>query len=143
MLQKIKKVLCWGSFDILHKGHIKFFEDAKKQGDYLIVIVISDKAIYENKGKYPTNNQKQRAKELKKLKIIDKVLEFSNNLDDNFKLIESINPEVIVFGYDQKTSIEKKLKQYLSYKRIFPKYYISKEFSGGVHSSHLRKCYKK
>ena len=48
----MKKVFCWGTFDKLHEGHRKFLEDAKSKGDHLTVIVVSDGAVYENKGKY-------------------------------------------------------------------------------------------
>ena len=43
-----KLVLCHGVFDLLHIGHIKHFEDAKKQGDILIVSITPDKHV--NKG---------------------------------------------------------------------------------------------
>ena len=42
----------FGTFDILHKGHEEFLKDAKSQGDFLIVNVVSDKLVYENKEKY-------------------------------------------------------------------------------------------
>ena len=47
--QKKKIILCHGVFDVLHIGHIKHFYEAKKNGDYLIISVTSDK--YVNKGK--------------------------------------------------------------------------------------------
>ena len=49
-LKKIKKriVLCHGVFDLLHYGHIKHLEEAKKQGDILIVSITHDKYIDKN-----------------------------------------------------------------------------------------------
>jgi len=134
----MKKVLCWGTFDLLHEGHKEFFKDAKKQGDYLVVVVISDKTVYENKRRYPINNQKQRAEALRNVEIIDKIIEVSKDLDSNFKLIKTIKPAVIVFGYDQKSLIEQRVKEYLNSQKMYPKYHYSKEFAGGKHSSHLR-----
>ena len=131
------KVICFGTFDILHEGHTRFLEDAKKQGDYLDVIIISNKAVFENKGKYPINSQEKRIENLGKLKIADKIIKVSDDLGSNLGLISSINPDVIVFGYDQQTNFEKRLKDFLDSNGLKPEYYISKEFAGGIHSKNL------
>ena len=47
----MKKVMCAGTFDIVHKGHIYFLEQAKKFGDYLVVVVARDSTSEKNKGK--------------------------------------------------------------------------------------------
>jgi len=62
----IKKVFCWGTFDKFHEGHLEFLKDAKSKGDSLTVIVVSDKAVFENKRKFPKENQKERIKKIKK-----------------------------------------------------------------------------
>ena len=49
--RKRKIVLCHGVFDLLHLGHIKHFEEAKKQGDVLIVTVTPDKHVYKGPNK--------------------------------------------------------------------------------------------
>ena len=135
----MKKVLCFGTFDILHDGHKEFLKDAKKYGNFLIVNVISDKLVYENKKKYIINKQIDRIKNLKKLGIVDKIIKVSDNLEENLKMIGSLKPDVIVFGYDQKTDFRDKLKDFLDSVNIKPEYKESKEFAGGIHSSHLRK----
>ncbi len=129
----MKKILCFGTFDILHKGHIKFLEDTKKQGGYLIVIIIHDNLVYENKKKFPKNNQKTRALNLKKLKIADKIIGVSNNKDNNIKLIKKINPDIVFLGYDQKSNFISLLKKELRK----TKFIRSKEFARGIHSSRL------
>ena len=54
-----KIVLCHGTFDLLHIGHIKHFKEAKTLGNKLIVTITSDK--YVNKGpKRPAFNEKYR-----------------------------------------------------------------------------------
>ena len=135
----MKKVLCFGTFDILHQGHKEFFEDAKKQGDYLIVIVISNKLVYKNKKRYPVNSQEIRAKNLEKIKIIDEIIKVGDDFNSNLELIKSLSPDVIVFGYDQKTEIEDKIINYLNFNKLFPKVYYSKKLAGGIHSSLLKK----
>ncbi|MEK6833632.1 MAG: adenylyltransferase/cytidyltransferase family protein [Nanoarchaeota archaeon] len=131
----MKKVLCFGTFDILHKGHEEFLIDAKAHGDFLIVIIVSDKLAYENKKRFPRNNQKARAINLKKLGLADRIIAVSDNKEDNLKLIKKINPDIIVFGYDQNSNFIKELKKFLKKEGIKIKYYKSKEFAEGIHSS--------
>ncbi|MEK6917332.1 MAG: adenylyltransferase/cytidyltransferase family protein [Nanoarchaeota archaeon] len=133
----MKKVLCFGTFDILHEGHKKFLIDAKKQGDFLIANVISDKAVLENKKIKPINNQRKRALNLKKLNIANKIIAVSDDNTKNFLLIKNINSKVIAIGYDQKSNFIDELKNFLKKEGLKPRYYVSKEL-GGIHSSHLR-----
>ena len=69
-----KIVLCHGVFDLLHIGHIKHFEEAKKFGDVLIVSVTSDEFV--NKGpNRPVFNLALRAEALIALECVDYVIE--------------------------------------------------------------------
>lgn len=135
----MKKVLCSGTFDVLHDGHLKFLKDAKRQGDYLIVNVINDRNVFENKGRYPINNQEKRILNLKRLGIADEIIAVSDDNNKNMQIIKEINPDIIVFGYDQSSKFINELKKFLDKEKIYPKYYISKEFAGGIHSSKLKK----
>lgn len=75
-------VLCTGNFDILHIGHVRLFEFAKKLGHFLIIAIDSDKKIKEDKGlARPFNNQIDRVEVLKSIKYIDEVLLFDNQED--------------------------------------------------------------
>lgn len=92
-----KIVFCSGCFDILHKGHIKFLEEAKKQGDILIVALNSDSSVKQNKGEgRPLNSGENRAKVLASLDLVDYMVIFSEK--NPIKLIELIKPEVFVNG---------------------------------------------
>ncbi|MFA4953512.1 MAG: adenylyltransferase/cytidyltransferase family protein [Candidatus Pacearchaeota archaeon] len=135
----MKKVLCFGTFDILHEGHKEFFKYARKYGNFLIVSVISDKIVYENKKKYPLNFQDERIKRLEELNVVDRIIKASDNLEENLKLLSSLKPDVVVFGYDQKSYFEKTLRKFLNSVGINPEYKRSDEFAGGIHSSHLRR----
>lgn len=134
----MKKVFCWGTFNKLHEGHKKFLEDAKSKGDHLTVIVVSDEAVYENKGKFPEEKQKKRIGKIKKISIADKIICASDNYTSNFELIARLKPDIFVFGYDQDKKFIDKIKKYLKKKGISTKYYISREFVGGIHTSKLR-----
>lgn len=134
----IKKIFCWGTFDRLHEGHIKFLEDAKSKGDHLTVIVVSDKQVYKNKGKFPKENQKERIKKIRKTNIADEIICAVDNCQSNFELISELKPDIFVFGYDQDKKFINKIKEYLTKNNIVVEYYISKEFANGIHTSNLK-----
>jgi FAD synthetase len=106
----LKKVMVFGSFDLLHEGHKFFLNEAKKQGDFLVVVVGRDFTIKKIKNEFPFENETLRLKKLKELKIADKII-----LGDekNF-LIPILNekPNVICLGYDQ-NSFTSNLKEKL------------------------------
>jgi D-beta-D-heptose 7-phosphate kinase/D-beta-D-heptose 1-phosphate adenosyltransferase len=88
-----------GCFDILHKGHVEFLQDAKKLGDYLIVAINTDESVSRLKGlDRPINNYEARSTVLSGLQCVDWVVEFSEDTPE--KLIEKILPDVLVKGGD-------------------------------------------
>ena len=90
-----------GCFDILHAGHVELFRKAKKQCDFLIVALNSDKSVRLIKGKNrPINNIKNRIKVIKSIKYIDKVIVFNDK--DPLKIIKKIKPDIIFKGSDYK-----------------------------------------
>lgn len=136
----MKKVLIFGTFDGLHPGHLNFFEQAKKYGDYLIVVVARDKTVKKMKNRFPLRNEMERLGTLQKCKLIN---EARLGYEDNpYGIIEEIAPDVICFGYDQKTFTEnlpKELeKMSLSTKIYRMKPYKPKEY----HSIILDNKYK-
>jgi FAD synthetase len=100
---KKKVVMVFGTFDILHHGHINFFTQAKKYGNYLIVIVARDKNVRKSKGKNSKYDESTRLVRVRKLKIVNKAK--LGDLYDKFKVISEEKPDVICLGYDQKISI--------------------------------------
>ena len=76
-LHKSKKkiVLVGGGFDIVHIGHITFLRNAKKEGDILITLLESDKALQKTKGKTrPINTQQDRAELLAEFISVDYIV---------------------------------------------------------------------
>ena len=72
-IKKLKVGLCHGVFDILHKGHIDHFKEAKKNCDILIVSVTENKFIDKGPNQ-PINNMKNRMDLLTNLTDIDFVI---------------------------------------------------------------------
>ncbi|MBI2139403.1 adenylyltransferase/cytidyltransferase family protein [Candidatus Woesearchaeota archaeon] len=88
-----------GTFDILHIGHIKFLEEARSQGDILIVATNSDSSVKQNKGPTrPINNEKDRARMLAALQCVDYVTVFSEKAP--IELLDKLKPNVHVNGSD-------------------------------------------
>ncbi|MBS3105514.1 D-glycero-beta-D-manno-heptose 1-phosphate adenylyltransferase [Candidatus Woesearchaeota archaeon] len=99
--QNKKIVTTNGVFDILHLGHVKYLEEAKKLGDFLIVGVNTDKSVKINKGdKRPINDEKSRIFVLAALESVDFVFLFDEN--DPVKWLEKIKPDFHVKAGDYK-----------------------------------------
>ena len=133
----MKNVCCWGTFDLLHDGHKEFFKDAKNKGDFLYVLVVPDQAVYENKKKYPVNNQRKRADDIMNTGLVNAVIQLE--LGKSLEAVAKIAPDVFVFGHDQQTPWEENLKKYLAERRITPDYYVSSKFASGISTTQIRK----
>jgi D-beta-D-heptose 7-phosphate kinase/D-beta-D-heptose 1-phosphate adenosyltransferase len=94
-----------GCFDIIHRGHIKYLEDAAKKCDILIVGLNSDKSVKNIKGfKRPINPQKDRLSVVAALSSVDYTVLFSQKTP--LDLINKIKPDVLIKGADwQKKNI--------------------------------------
>lgn len=97
--EKKKIVLANGCFDILHVGHVRYLEEAKKLGDILIVAINSDESVRKIKGeKRPIVPGKERAEIISALKVVDFVIIF-DELDVR-KLLLELKPHIQVKGTD-------------------------------------------
>src|SRR3989338_761622 len=108
----MKTIMCAGTFDIIHPGHLYYLSEAKKYGDKLIVVVARDETSRSFKGKKPVHNEKERLEAVRMLKIVDEAV--LGNQGDIFNIIEQIKPDVICLGYDQKVQkqeLEAELKK--------------------------------
>jgi FAD synthetase len=100
----MKKVLAFGTFDILHPGHVYALKEAKKYGDTLTVIVARDATVCHIKNRKAVFKEKTRLKNLKKLKIADKVR--LGCLDNKYQVIDDEDPDIVALGYDQKFFVD-------------------------------------
>jgi len=94
----MKKVMVFGTFNILHPGHLSLFKQAKKLGEVLYVVVACNETVAGLKNYIP-NDEKERMNRIKSVKMADYVL--LGDLNDKFKAIKEIKPDVIGLGYDQ------------------------------------------
>ena len=109
----LKIVLTSGTFDMVHIGHARYLENAKKHGDLLIVGVDSDQKVKKRKGpERPVVPEGERLEMLTHLRSVDLV--FLKELKHSkWALIKAVKPDVLVVvkdTYDNKTI--KELKSY-------------------------------
>ena len=109
-----KIVLASGVFDLLHLGHVKFLEEAKKTGGKnaeLLVIIARDSTVEKTKARKPIMSENQRRALVESLKVVDKaVLGFEDfDIQD---VIAKIKPDVIALGHDQ-TEMERQVRKYV------------------------------
>jgi len=95
-----RKVMAFGTFDIIHKGHIFYLKEARKLGNTLVVVVARDANVQRIKGKKPMHNENARLEAIKKLDIADKAC-LGNDNSDLLKIIIEEQANVLALGYDQ------------------------------------------
>ena len=88
-----------GCFDILHAGHVGYLEDARKQGDRLVLAINGDASVTRLKGEgRPINPVDRRMAVLAGLEAVDWVVSFDEDTPED--LIRAIKPDVLVKGGD-------------------------------------------
>jgi len=117
--KKGKVVLASGTFDLLHLGHVKFLEEAKKAGGpnaKLVVIVARDSTVKKRKGRAPIIPEDQRRALIEALKVVDEALLGYEDFNIE-RTIEKIKPDIIAVGHDQ-TGIEREVRKFIEEKGL-------------------------
>jgi D-glycero-beta-D-manno-heptose 1-phosphate adenylyltransferase len=88
-----------GVFDLLHPGHVRYLQAARREGDALVVAVNSDRSVSAIKGpSRPLNPEHERAEVLAALACVDAVVIFDE--DTPLEIILRLQPDVLVKGAD-------------------------------------------
>ena len=104
LFEKMKKrIVCAGTFDILHTGHVEYLRAAKAlvEEAELIVIVARDKNSEKIKGKKSVNGERFRLKKIRDLDFIDKVVLGYEESSRIMERVVSLKPDIISLGFDQ------------------------------------------
>lgn len=96
----MKRVMVFGTFDIVHLGHLHMLWEARGLGDELIVVIARDKTVKKIKGFKPMFTESYRKAYINKLRIADKVVLGSKGKDKHL-VIRRYKPDIIALGYDQ------------------------------------------
>lgn len=114
-MTKIVKVLASGVFDLVHYGHVRFIEEAKKIGGkktQLIVIVARDRTVQRLKGRKPIISEDQRRAVIESLKPVDEAILGYEDLSFEDTILK-INPDIIAMGHDQQ-ELEKQIQSFIT-----------------------------
>lgn len=94
----MKRILTYGTFDLLHYGHIEILRRAKELGDYLVVALSTDE-FNESKGKTAYHSYETRKKMLEAIRYVDLVIpenDWEQKLDD----VKEYHIDTVVMGSD-------------------------------------------
>ncbi|HCO68018.1 MAG TPA: cytidyltransferase [Dysgonomonas sp.] len=117
----MKKVFVSGCYDMLHSGHVAFFEEAAKYGD-LYVGIGSDKTLRELKARIPVNNEQERLYMVKSLKAVkDAWVNQGNGLIDFLDEIKVLQPDIFFVNSDGHSSMKEQLCKELGIEYVVSK----------------------
>jgi len=131
----MKKVMCFGTFDLIHIGHLNYFQQAKEHGSYLIVVIARDETK-KRQNKEIIFSEEERLQLIKNMKIVDEVV--LGYPDNHFKIIQEKTPDVLCLGYDHSIS-EDSLKEKLASLNLYPQIKRMRSYKSGKHKSTLLK----
>lgn len=94
----MRRVLTYGTYDLLHYGHIRLLKRAKALGDYLIV-ALSTEEFNELKGKKTYHNYETRKEMLEAIRYVDLVIP-EENWEQKADDVKKYNVDVVVMGGD-------------------------------------------
>ena len=94
-------IITFGTFDLLHIGHINMLNNCKKYGDKLIVGVSSDNLNYKKKNRFPIFNQDDRIEIIKNIKCVDEVF-LEESLEEKEDYIRKYKADIFIIGDDWK-----------------------------------------
>lgn len=120
IMQRVKSdgkrvVLCHGCFDLMHPGHIKYFQAAKRMGDLLVVTITPDRYIDKGPGR-PVFNENLRAESIAALECVDYVA--INKWPTAEETLRLLRPNIYVKGQEFQNLEDKTGKIQKEYKII-------------------------
>ena len=95
----MKKVITYGTFDLLHAGHINLLRRAKELGDYLIVVVSTDEFNWNEKQKKCYFTYEERKKLVEAVRYVDLVIP-ENSWDQKVSDVQEYHVDTFVMGDD-------------------------------------------
>jgi len=104
-----KKVFVSGCYDLLHSGHVEFFQEAAKFGDVYVALG-SDKTVYDLKGRVPVNSEAERLFMVKSVACVkDAFISQGSGMLDFLEELKQIKPDYFIVNEDGNLLEKKKL----------------------------------
>lgn len=95
----MKTIITFGTYDLLHVGHIRLLSRARELGDRLVVGVSSDNLNYSKKNKYPEFSEEERMEIISMIKGVDKVF-LEESLELKASYLSEHEADILVMGDD-------------------------------------------
>lgn len=134
----MKRVLVFGIFDGLHPGHLNFFKQAKKIGNFLVVAVGRPSISQKLKNKKPKYSLRERINFVQEVPEVDKAIAGDKGLG-TYGVIMREQPDIICLGYDQK-KLHKNLKKWIGKNNLKIKLEVLKSYkSSRYHTAIIRR----
>jgi cytidyltransferase-like protein len=117
----MKKIFLSGCYDMLHSGHVAFFEEAASHGD-LYVGLGSDKTVYELKDRKPFNNEQERLYMVKSLKYVkDAWINSGSGFIDFLPELRELRPDIFFVNSDGHSNLKEQLCRELGIEYVVSK----------------------
>ena len=135
-MNKLEKILVFGTFDGVHQGHLNMFKQARRlsKNPYLIVSIARDKNVLRIKNKLPFNKENKRKKIVEETGMTNKVI--LGSLKNYLEHIVKESPDYIALGYDQVHYTEN-LKKDLKNLGLSPKIRRLKPYKENIYKNSL------
>ncbi len=111
--------MTFGTFDLFHPGHIYYLSEANKLWDYLITVVARDSTVMQIKWKKPRESEDIRLQKVGGSGLVDEAVLGSET--NHYAAIWEKKPDILCFGYDQRSFNNSDLEEYLHDNQLHPK----------------------
>jgi glycerol-3-phosphate cytidylyltransferase len=95
----VSTVITFGTFDVLHVGHLRILQRSRELGERLVVGVSSDALNFSKKGRYPVFDQAERCELIANLRCVDEVF-VEESLELKREYVQTYAADVLVMGDD-------------------------------------------
>lgn len=110
--------MTFGTFDLFHPGHVYYLSEAKKLWDYLITVVARDSTVTDLKWKSPRESEDVRLRKVWECEYVDEAILGSET--NHYAVIWEKKPDILCFGYDQRSFNDAALDTYLREHNLRP-----------------------
>jgi FAD synthetase len=110
--------MTFGTFDLFHPGHVYYLSEAKKLWEYLITVIARDSTVGQIKWKKPREWESIRLQNVRDSGLVDEAILGSET--DHYSVIWEKKPDILCFGYDQRSFNNTELDRYLEKNQLNP-----------------------
>jgi len=96
----MKRAMVFGSFDIIHRGHLNFLRQARREGRWLIASVARDEFIKNEKNRIPIHSEQERLTQILETGIVKEAY-LADEKTGTYSTVLRAKPDVICLGHDQ------------------------------------------